>query len=42
LVYVVDRNGAGMDIIDLQGPAKQIGLGAPNQDTGACVNNIPE
>ena len=40
-IYVVDRNGAGMDIIDLQGTAKQIGLGAPNQNTGACINNIP-
>jgi hypothetical protein len=40
-VYVVDRNGSGMDIIDLQGTAKQIGLGAPNQATGACVNDIP-
>ena len=39
-IYVVDRNGAGMDIIDLQGPAKQIGLGAPNTITGDCVNNI--
>ncbi len=40
-IYVVDRNGSGMDIIGLQGPAQQIGLGAPNQNTGACVNNLP-
>jgi hypothetical protein len=40
-IYVVDRNGSGMDIIGLQGPAQQIGLGMPNQDTGACVNNLP-
>jgi hypothetical protein len=40
-IYVVDRNGSGMDIIDLQGTAKQIGLGAANQATGACVNNLP-
>ena len=40
-VYVVDRVGFGMDIIELQGPALQIGLGKPNRDTGECVNNIP-
>ena len=40
-IYVVDRNGSGMDIIGLQGPAQQIGLGAPNTITGDCVNDIP-
>lgn len=40
-VYIVDRVGFGMDIIELQGAARQIGLGKPNSDTGECVNNIP-
>jgi hypothetical protein len=40
-IFVVDRNGSGMDIIQLQGTALQIGVGAPNQNTGACINNIP-
>ena len=40
-IYVVDRVGFGMDIIELQGAARQIGLGKPNRDTGECVNNIP-
>jgi hypothetical protein len=40
-IFVVDRNGSGMDIIQLQGTAQQIGVGAPNQATGACINNIP-
>ena len=40
-IYIVDRVGYGMDIIELQGPAKQIGLGAPNTDTGDCINDIP-
>jgi len=30
-IYVVDRNGAGMDILQLNGCAKQIGDG-----TGGC------
>jgi hypothetical protein len=30
-----------MDIIELQGPAKQIGLADPHTIGGDCVNNIP-
>jgi hypothetical protein len=40
-IYIVDRVGSGMDVIDLQGPAKQIGLGQANTITGDCVNDIP-
>jgi hypothetical protein len=40
-IYIVDRVGSGMDIIELQGQAKQIGLGSPNTITGDCVNDIP-
>jgi hypothetical protein len=40
-IYIVDRGASGMDIIELQGPAKQIALGQANRETGDCVNNIP-
>jgi hypothetical protein len=30
-VYVVDRNGAGLDILELTGKAKKIGLGKDGQ-----------
>ena len=38
-VYVVDRVGFGMDIIELYGPALQIGVGDPQPDTGECFND---
>ena len=31
-IIVVDRNGAGMDIIKLTGKAREIGLGKPGHD----------
>jgi hypothetical protein len=40
-VYVVDRVGFGMDIIELQGAARQIGLDKSKKGAGECVNNIP-
>jgi len=40
-IYVVDRVGFGMDIIELQGAARQIGLDKSKKGAGECVNDIP-
>jgi len=36
-IYAADRNGSGLDILELQGEAKDIGLGRDMDDTTATT-----